>query len=64
MIEIDAIDVLRNKTRNLDYYQRKVVEIGIRYARNVVKSLKKKSPIPEAPKLMVHGGLVLESQQL
>ena len=42
--------------RNLDYYQRKVVEIGIRHARSIVKSLKLKNPLPEAPKLMVHGG--------
>ena len=56
IIEIDDLGNLREKTRRLDYYQRKVIEIGIRYARDVVKSLKSKNPLPEAPKLMVHGG--------
>ena len=56
MVKIDAIETLRDKTRKLDYYQRKVVEIGIRYARDVVKSMIMKNSVPEAPKLMVHGG--------
>ena len=34
----------------------KVVEKGIHYARSIVKSLKMKNPLPDAPKLMVHGG--------
>ena len=56
MIEIETLETLREKTRRLDYYQKKVIEIGIAYARNVVKSLKSKNPFPKAPKLMVHGG--------
>ena len=54
--ELDNMETLMEKTRNLDYYQRKVLEIGIRYARNIVKSIKSKNPMPEAPKFMVHGG--------
>ena len=39
----------------LDFYQRKVIEIEMRY-RNVVKALNQKYHIPEALKVMVHGG--------
>ena len=56
LVEIDTMDVLMEKTRKLDYYQKKVVEIGIRYAKSVVKSLKTKNPLSDVPKLMVHGG--------
>ena len=45
-----------DKTRKLDYYQRQVIEVGIRYARNIVKSIKSKNRMPTAPKFMVHGG--------
>ena len=55
-MEIDHIDVLLEKTRNLDYYQRKVVEVGIRYARNIIKSMKSRNPLPTAPNFMIHGG--------
>ena len=55
-IDLDDIEVLMEKTRKLDYYQRKVTEVGIRYARNIVKAIKSKNPMPTAPKFMVHGG--------
>ena len=56
VMDIDDMEVLMEKTRNLDYYQRKVLEVGIRYARNIVKAIKSKNHLPTAPKLMVHGG--------
>ena len=55
-IELDEMEVLMEKTRKLDYYQKKVLEVGIRYARNVVKSIKSKNLIPKAPNFMIHGG--------
>ena len=55
-MELDDFEVLLEKSRRLDYYQRKVVEKGIQYARSIVKSLKTKNPLPDAPKLMIHGG--------
>ena len=54
-IEVDNIEVLLEKTRQLDYFKKKV-EIGIRYARNLVKSLKLKNSIPTPPWLTVLGG--------
>ena len=55
-IDVDNIEVLLEKTRKLDYFQKKVVEIGIRYARNLVKALKSKNSIPIPPWLTVLGG--------
>ena len=55
-IEVDQIEILMEKTLNLDFYQRKVVEKGINYARRVVKSLKPWNTAPEATKIMIHGG--------
>ena len=55
-IELDDIGVLKEKTRKLDFFQKKVIEKGIKFARAVVKSLKIGNLSPEAPKLMVHGG--------
>ena len=55
-IDLDDLNVLLNKTRNLDFYQSKVVESAIRYSRSLVKSLKLKNPLPIPPKMMVHGG--------
>ena len=56
MINLDETNILLEKTRKLDYHQRKVVEIGIHYARTVVKALKSRNRIPEAPCLTVLGG--------
>ena len=44
------------KTRSLDFYQRKVVEKGISYARNLVKALKIKNTVPEPRCSIVMGG--------
>ena len=55
-IKVDDLDILKQKTRNLDYFQRKAVERGIRYARDVVKSRKIKNPPPVPARVIVHGG--------
>ena len=55
-IELDSMDILMEKTRKMDYYQRKVLEVGIRYARNIIKATKSKNPMPTTPTFMVHGG--------
>ena len=55
-IALEATQIMWTKTRKLDYYQRVVVEKGIRYARDLVKSLKDKNPLPKAPLMMVNGG--------
>ena len=49
-------DELKARTRSLDKWQREVVNIGIRYAKDITKS-KHVGNIPgKAPLLMVHGG--------
>ena len=55
-IEVDDLSILREKTRTLDFYQKKVVEKGIQYARLLVKSLKQKNPHPDPFSLVVMGG--------
>ena len=44
------------KTRNLDFYQRKVIEKGIKYCRNLVKSLKSKNSPCNPCNTIVLGG--------
>ena len=55
-IEIDEKSVLLEKTKNLDFFQRKVVERGISYSRELVKSLKEKNSFPSPPQTIVIGG--------
>ena len=50
------MSILLEKSKALDCYQHKVLEIGIRYARGIVKAMKHSNPLPVAPKIMVHGG--------
>ena len=56
MIEIPSDNVLRTATRSLDEHQRMVLDIGIKYAKDIVKARKNGNPSPEPPMLMVHGG--------
>lgn len=42
-------------TRGLDKDQRKVVDISVKYARDIVKAWNTKKALPEPPHLMVHG---------
>ena len=55
-IEIPNDKQLKEATRSLDAYQREVVNIGVKYARGIVKSRKEGNAVPAAPLLMVHGG--------
>ena len=55
-ISLDDFEVLLEKTRKLDYFQKKVVEIGVNYARHIVKTLKNKNSISNPPWLTVLGG--------
>ena len=54
-IEVRPLNVLREHTRNLDFYQRKVMEIGVRYAKGLVKSRSGRNPLPTPPRVMVDG---------
>ena len=47
---------MKENTRSLDKYQREVINIGVRYAKSLVKARKEGNSIPKPPMLMVHGG--------
>ena len=55
-IEIKCLKTLKENTRSLDIYQRKVVDIGVKYSKDIVKSRKNCRKQPEPIYLMVHGG--------
>ena len=52
-IELDDIHILREKTRNLDFYQRKVIEKGIQFSRKIVKSIQDKNLPPKSLNVIV-----------
>ena len=54
-IELPPVDELRSKIQMLDEYQREVINIGIQYCKELLKARKIGNPVPEAPKVMVHG---------
>ena len=47
---------LAAETKELDNEQREVINIGIRYAKQLVQSRESKTKLPEPPKLFIHGG--------
>ena len=48
-------EVLKEKTRGLDNDQRKVLDITIKFAKDVLKARTKGKALPDPPHLMVHG---------
>ena len=55
-IDIPDDATLRANTRHLDCYQRQVINIGLQYAKDIVKARKEGNGYPSAPLIMVHGG--------
>ena len=55
-VEIPSLSDLKESTQNLDEYQRHVVDVAIRYAKDMVMARKSFSSPPDPPILMVHGG--------
>ena len=55
-IEIQPLEVLKKMTRDLDECQRQVVNVGIKFAKDIVKSRNNFGKPPDSPLLMVHGG--------
>ena len=55
-IELGNLDELAERTRKLDPEQRQVVDIGIKYAKDLVKSLSGNCEPPEPPLLIIQGG--------
>ena len=54
-IEVRPLPELCNHLRKLDFYQRKVLEVGVKHARGLVKAREGKNPIPPVPFCMVDG---------
>ena len=55
-IGIPDINELKTTTRQLDPFQRNVIDIGIKYAKDILKSQREGNLTPKAPNVMVHGG--------
>ena len=55
-IEIPPVDEMKSKIHILDEFQREVINIGVKYCKDLVKARKVGNSVPEAPKVMVHGG--------
>ena len=55
-IDVGCLDDLREQSRKMDLYQKFVLQVAVRFARGIVKSLKPKNKRPVPPLLMVHGG--------
>ena len=54
-IDVPPLEELRQQARSLDFYQHKVLEMGIKHARALVKARSKSNPLPKAPLLIVDG---------
>ena len=55
-INIGCIEELREQSKKLDFYQKFVLEVAIKFARRKMKAVKPKDRRPTPPMLMVHGG--------
>ena len=55
-IDLKDNDQLSEETQNLDKFQRKTLDIGLKYAREIVKARNHKNEMPEAPRMIVLGG--------
>ena len=55
-IDIGNVEELRQQTKLLDKYQKYIIQLGVKYARGIVKSLKPKNRKPTPPIVMIHGG--------
>ena len=55
-IEVKPLEILREDARKMDFYQRKILEIGVSHARAIVKARGGKNPPPnKSPLIMIDG---------
>ena len=54
-IEVRPLQELRKHVRKLDFFQRKVLEVGVKHARRLVKARNGLNPLPLTPLVMVDG---------
>ena len=55
-IELKEEENLIKEAQNLDQFQRKTLDIGLKYARGIVKARHQGNGLPEAPNVIVVGG--------
>ena len=55
-VDLPDSKILKEKTMSLDPFQRMVVDIAIKYARDIKKAENPINKMPKPPHLMVHGG--------
>ena len=55
-IKIPGDRDLRRETRKLDVHQREVLDIVVKYAKDIVKSRHNSNKVPDPPFMMMHGG--------
>ena len=55
-IDLPDIKTLKEKTRQLDSFQRNVIDIGVKYAKDIIKAQREFNPNPAPPLVIVHGG--------
>ena len=55
-IEMPSDDELKAMTRDLDFYQREVVNKVVKFARDIVKARKKGNKHPDGPLMVISGG--------
>ena len=55
-VEVPTDTKLKEITRSLDYWQREVMNVGIRYAKDIVKGRRNANSLQTPPIYMIHGG--------
>ena len=55
-IELKTEEQLMMETQNLDRFQRMTLDVGLKYARGIVKARNPRNCLPEAPNVIVLGG--------
>ena len=55
-VEMPSDEELRANVQGLDVYQKEVINVGVKYCKDLVKSRCLENEVPKPPLLMVHGG--------
>ena len=55
-VELPSDEELRASVQRLDVYQKEVINVGVKYCKDLVKSRCPENETPKPPLLMVHGG--------
>ena len=55
-VEMPSDEELRSSVQGLDVYQKEVINVAVKYCKNLVKSRCLENELPKPPLMMVHGG--------